>query len=74
MSMGKHPSVRTGCIIMQGPGGPQEVDARPSDAVNLAMASGAPIRLNSELFSAVPVSGDAEGPSSYPVAAAFVSW
>jgi RNA polymerase sigma factor (sigma-70 family) len=37
-------------VVVQGPGGPREVDARPSDAANLAMASGAPIRLNTELF------------------------
>jgi len=41
-------------VIVQGPGGPREVDARPSDAVNLAAACGAPIMLNSELFSATP--------------------
>jgi uncharacterized protein len=39
-------------VILPGPGGPREVDARPSDAVNLAVACGAPILLNSELFDA----------------------
>jgi hypothetical protein len=38
------------CVVVAGPGGAREVDARPSDAVSLAMATGAPIRLNSELF------------------------
>jgi RNA polymerase sigma factor (sigma-70 family) len=40
------------CVLVQGPasGGPREVDARPSDAVNLALASGVPIRVNRELF------------------------
>ena len=43
------------------------------DAVNLAVASGAPIRLNSELFSAATVDDDAQQPSSYPVATAGIA-
>jgi uncharacterized protein len=41
-------------VIVPGPdgGAPREVDARPSDAVNLAVVCGAPILLNSELFEA----------------------
>ena len=39
-------------VILPGPDGPREVDARPSDAVNLAVVCGAPILLNSELFDA----------------------
>jgi len=66
-------SVFYACVVVQGPGGPREVDARPSDAVNLAVASGAPIRLNSELFSAATVDDDAEEPSSYPVATADIA-
>jgi len=42
-------------VVVQGRGGPREVDARPSDAVSLAMACGAPIRLNGELFGLNPV-------------------
>lgn len=61
------------CVVVQGPGGPREVDARPSDAVNLAVASGAPIRLNSELFSAATADDDAQEPSSYPVATAGIA-
>jgi RNA polymerase sigma factor (sigma-70 family) len=38
------------CVVVAGPDGPREVDARPSDAVNLALVSGAPIRVNRELF------------------------
>lgn len=37
-------------IIIDGPAGRQEVDARPSDAVNLALATGAPIRVDSALL------------------------
>jgi uncharacterized protein len=40
-------------VLVAGSAGVREVDARPSDAVNLAMATGAPVRLNSELFSVV---------------------
>jgi RNA polymerase sigma factor (sigma-70 family) len=42
-------------VVVRGPGGTREVDARPSDAVSLAMACGAPIRLNGELFGLNPV-------------------
>ncbi len=30
------------CVVVPGPGGPREVDARPSDAVNLAVVCGVP--------------------------------
>ena len=49
-------SVFYAVVEVQGPGGPREVDARPSDAVNLAVGTGAPIRMNAELFS-VPSAG-----------------
>ncbi len=45
---------------MPGPGGPREVDARPSDAVNLAVTSGVPIRLNRSLFSVATAPDDDE--------------
>ena len=37
-------------VEVESPAGPREVDARPSDAVNLAVGTGAPIRVNTELF------------------------
>jgi hypothetical protein len=43
-------SVVYACVVVPGPDGPREVDARPSDAVNLAVACGAPVLLNSALF------------------------
>ena len=58
-------------VVVQGPDGLREVDARPSDAANLALASGVPIRLNAELFDiaeAVP----AELPS-FPVGTADIA-
>ena len=60
-------------VAVQGRDGPREVDARPSDAVNLAMVSGAPIRLNGALFGADSAATHAEKASSYPVATADIA-
>jgi RNA polymerase sigma factor (sigma-70 family) len=40
-------------VAVDGPAGRHEVDARPSDAVNLALATGAPIRVDSTLLNDV---------------------
>jgi hypothetical protein len=45
-------SVFYAVVEVLGPTGPREVDARPSDAVNLAVVTGAPIQVTTELFSA----------------------
>ena len=45
-------------VEVESPAGPREVDARPSDAVNLAVGTGAPIRVNTELFSTAHEDGD----------------
>ena len=37
-------------VVVDGPAGPREVDARPSDAVNLALVTGAPILADSALL------------------------
>jgi RNA polymerase sigma factor (sigma-70 family) len=66
-------SIFYACVVVQGPDGPRDVDARPSDAVNLAVVGGVPIRLNSELFSVATVDDDSEEPSSYPVATADIA-
>jgi len=66
-------SVFYASVVVQGPGGPQEVDARPSDAVNIAVASGAPVRLSSDLFSSVTAGNDADELSPYPVATADIA-
>jgi len=42
------PPVYYATVIVDGPDGPQEVDARPSDAVNLALVANVPIRMDSE--------------------------
>ena len=60
-------------VIVQSPGGPQEVDARPSDAVNLALVTGAPIRIDSELFGVGMPAGCAEEISSFPVTTADIA-
>jgi len=57
-------------VIVAGPSGPREVDARPSDAVNLALVAGAPVRVDSELFSHEPPAGHVEGVLSSVVATA----
>jgi bifunctional DNase/RNase len=54
-------------VLVQSPAGLQEVDSRPSDAVNLALAAGAPIRLDRDLFS---LDHHLEEVSSYPVVTA----
>lgn len=38
--------------VVDGPGGAAEVDARPSDALNLALLAGAPIRVGESVFAA----------------------
>jgi bifunctional DNase/RNase len=37
-------------VAVEGPGGTAEVDARPSDAMNLALVVGAPIRVDARLL------------------------
>ncbi|MDY7100195.1 MAG: bifunctional nuclease domain-containing protein [Actinomycetota bacterium] len=41
-------------VAVDGPAGTVEVDARPSDALNLAAIADAPIRVHAELFTAAP--------------------
>jgi RNA polymerase sigma factor (sigma-70 family) len=58
-------------VVVQGPDGPREVDARPSDAVTLAVTSGAPIRVKSSLF-AVAAAHD-NGEERHSVATADIA-
>jgi hypothetical protein len=55
-------------VVVQGPDGPREVDARPSDAVTLAVTTGAPMRMNSALFGLAAAHDSDE--EWYPVATA----
>jgi RNA polymerase sigma factor (sigma-70 family) len=57
-------------VIVDGPGGPKEVDARPSDAVTLAVVTGAPIRVEAGLFADVNAAGGWPEWESYPTGAA----
>jgi RNA polymerase sigma factor (sigma-70 family) len=58
-------------VIVHGVTGERAVDARPSDAVNLALASGAPIRVESALFDLA--AGEEDELASYPVATAEIA-
>lgn len=44
-------------VVLDGPTGPAEVDARPSDAVTLALVTDAPIRVDRGVVEAVEASG-----------------
>lgn len=67
-------SIFYACVVVRGADGPREVDARPSDAVNLALVSGAPIWLNSELFGVRPPANfDYPAASALPVATADIA-
>jgi bifunctional DNase/RNase len=44
-------------VVIEGPGGVVEVDARPSDALNLAVVSGAPVRVDAAVLSNPEVDG-----------------
>ena len=54
--------------VVQGPAGRREVDSRPSDAVNLALATGVPIRIESTLFGLAGLADHLDESSSFPVA------
>jgi bifunctional DNase/RNase len=60
-------------VRVHGPAGTAEVDARPSDAVNLALATGAPIRVDSELFSVAVSADESQKLESYPIATAEIA-
>lgn len=57
-------------VVVHGPGGAQEVDARPSDAINLALAAGAPIRVDDRLFGALEPEHTVQAVAAMPVATA----
>lgn len=47
-------------VWLEGPSGPGEVDARPSDAVNLAVVTGAPILVDADVLDDVTATGRTE--------------
>jgi RNA polymerase sigma factor (sigma-70 family) len=60
-------------VVVSGHGGEREADARPSDAVNLAVVTGAPIRVSADLFDQVPPPQYAEELGAFPVATAEIA-
>jgi len=65
-------SVFYAIVVVRGPAGPREVDARPSDAVNLAAVTGIPIRVNAGLFAAATRDPEARR-VSFPSATADIA-
>jgi RNA polymerase sigma factor (sigma-70 family) len=63
------PPIYYATVLVAGPDGLQEVDARPSDAVNLALVAGVPIRADSRLFGDVQAEHYADA-LSYPTGTA----
>jgi uncharacterized protein len=47
-------------LLLEGPGGASQVDARPSEAVNLAVVSEAPIMVNADALDATTAGGRTE--------------
>ena len=62
-------SVYYAAVIVDGPHGPREVDARPSDAVNLALVASVPIRIDSELLGEAQTARSADA-MAYPTGTA----
>jgi uncharacterized protein len=58
-----------GVAVVEGPAGRHEVDARPSDALNLALLAGAPIRVDPQVLE--EASGTARGAELLAEAAAY---
>ena len=60
-------------VIGRSPGGSHGVDARPSDAVNLALVAGTAIRVDDELFDLAAPCEYAEELAAFPVATAAIA-
>jgi len=64
------PPVFYASVLVNGAAGAREVDARPSDAVTLALTAGAPIRIDSKLFESGHLPDWAERIAASPVVTA----
>ncbi|HVX44447.1 MAG TPA: bifunctional nuclease domain-containing protein [Mycobacteriales bacterium] len=64
-------SIYYASTVIDGPAGERRIDARPSDALNLAVLAGAPIRLDESLFAETELDA-AEWEEIYPAAASEV--
>lgn len=61
-------------VAVDGLAGPQQIDARPSDAVNLALATGAPIRVDSALLDDLQAQAlDHSGWQDFPASTAEIA-
>jgi RNA polymerase sigma factor (sigma-70 family) len=60
-----------GLIVIDGPQGRREIDARPSDALNLALVAGAPIQVDTALLDN-PAAVDRPGWQDYPTSASHL--
>ncbi len=60
-------------VLVDGPAGRREVDSRPSDAVNLALAAGAPVKVEAGLLRAEQALAQAGGLASLSVATAEIA-
>jgi hypothetical protein len=60
-------------VLVDGPAGRRVVDSRPSDAVNLALAAGAPVKVEAGLLRAEQAAGRAGELASLPVATAEIA-
>lgn len=60
-------------VLVRSAGGIREVDARPSDAVNLALVAGAPIRVEAALLKLAPTTSREAEAAACPVATADIA-
>ena len=60
-------------VLVQSPAGVQEVDARPSDAVNLALAASRPVKVDAGLFETATPHECAAELASFPLATAEIA-
>jgi RNA polymerase sigma-70 factor, ECF subfamily len=60
-------------VLVRAPGGVREVDARPSDAVNLALVADVPIRVEASLLEGPPADRYEDAAAAAPVATADIA-
>jgi uncharacterized protein len=60
-------------VLVQSPAGVHEVDARPSDAVNVALAAGRPIKVDAGLFETETPQECADQLATFPLATAEIA-
>jgi RNA polymerase sigma factor (sigma-70 family) len=52
-------------VVLYGPAGPAVVDARPSDAINLALLTGAPVRVDADVMGQFATTPEPFNPDEY---------